>query len=191
MNVKFNGTNGETIDRELLVAMLEIPPEDNLAPLGEGTTDSSEEFDWSRESNTDILGTVRTTMKKPIKTQSFDPLPVYVGGKAINYLHKLAIVDENAAALCNLKMLIVHLYITVEGTELFFAEHHDGCSIEVNSLGGEGGGNIGMPLNVTYGGTRTIGGAARNADGTFTFTPESEISTASTFSTRSTKKDEE
>jgi len=43
--------------------------------------------------------------------------------------------------------------------------------IEVTGLGGEGGGNVGMPLSITYGGTRTVGTATRNAEtGVVTFT---------------------
>ena len=41
--------------------------------------------------------------------------------------------------------------------------------VKPSSLGGEGGGNIGMPIDVTYGGKRTTGTAAVS-DGTVTFT---------------------
>jgi hypothetical protein len=43
--------------------------------------------------------------------------------------------------------------------------------IEVTGLGGEGCGNVGMPITITYGGTRTTGAASRNAEtGVVTFT---------------------
>jgi hypothetical protein len=45
--------------------------------------------------------------------------------------------------------------------------------IEVTGLGGEGGGNIGMPITVTFGGTRTLGTATKDAStGAITFTPQ-------------------
>jgi len=45
--------------------------------------------------------------------------------------------------------------------------------IEVTGLGGEGGGYIGMPMNITFGGTRTTGTASRDSStGVVTFTPD-------------------
>lgn len=183
MDVKFNTPSGETVNRELLVAFLNVGTSaaPDLAPLGSRTTDSSEEMDWSRESNTDILGKTRTSMKKPIITQTFDPLPLDGGDSAIKYLHQLAIVDQNPAALCNLDMVIVHMYATVDGKTGYFAERYDACSVEATGLGGEGGGNINMPITVTYGGTRTLGVAAKGTDGSFTFTPDDGVVASANF----------
>ena len=49
-----------------------------------------------------------------------------------------------------------------------FAERYSACSVEVTSLGGEGGGNIGMATTVTYGGTRSVG-TASVSNGSVTF----------------------
>lgn len=176
MEVKFNTPNGETVARELQVAFLNVGEiaSPDWAALGSRTTDSSAEYDWSRESSTDVLGKTRTSMKKPIITQTFDPLPLDGGDKAIKKLHQLAIVDQNPAALCNLDMLIVHYYTTVEGKDGSFAERYDGCSVEATGLGGEGGGNINMPITVTYGGNRTLGTATKGEAGAVTFTAEDE-----------------
>lgn len=176
MEVKFNTVNGETVNRELLVALLNVGESGSpdWQPLGSRTTDSSAEYDWSSESNTDILGKTRTTKKKPVITQSFDPLPLDGGDKAISYLHELAVVEQNAAALCNLEMMIVHMYTTVNEDDGWFAEHYDGCSVDVSSLGGEGGGNVGMPISVTFGGTRTKG-AVTKASGAYKFTDEDTV----------------
>ena len=40
------------------------------------------------------------------------------------------------------------------------------------SLGGEGGGFVGMPFDVTLGGNRTVGTAAIGTGGAVTFTPD-------------------
>ncbi len=67
------------------------------------------------------------------------------------------------------ELLIVHFYAGSASTP--FAERYASCMIEITGLGGDGGGNVGMPLSVTYGGTRTVGTAARNAEtGVVTFT---------------------
>lgn len=185
----FNTTPGETISRELLIAYLNTGTESApvWSPLGKRTTDSSEEFDWGEETNQDILGNTFTTMKKPTITQSFDPWDLDGGDAAQAKIHKLAVIEQNASALTNQDMLIAHFYTTVTGGTGSFAERYSSCMVKPNSLGGEGGGNIGMPVDVTYGGTRTIGAVSKDNDGTITFTPEAEVAKVSTFSTRNNK----
>ena len=57
-----------------------------------------------------ILGTTRTTMKKPIITQTFDPSNLDAGDPAIVKVWNLAVKEQNAAALANQDVLIVHAY---------------------------------------------------------------------------------
>ena len=110
-------------------------------------------------------------MKKPIITQTFDPVPLDAGDAAAVKIWEMAVRDQDADALCAQDMLIVHLYSGTASTAMF-AERYSACAINVNSLGGSGGGNIDMPFNVTYGGTRTKGSAAISS-GTVTFTADS------------------
>lgn len=171
-DLEFNTTSGQTVDRELLIAYLNtgtstVPV---WSPLGTRVTDSSMEYDWQEESNKDILGTTRTTMKKPIITQTFDPCDLDAGDTAVVKIWNLAVKEQNAAALANQDMLIVHLYAGTKGTAAF-AERYSACMVKPSSLGGEGGGFVGMPMDVTYGGTRTVGTAAVSA-GTVTFTAD-------------------
>lgn len=42
--------------------------------IGKYVSDSSMEYDWGEETNTDILGNTYTTIKPPTITQSFDTL---------------------------------------------------------------------------------------------------------------------
>lgn len=172
MPFEFNTTPGETIARELLIAYLNTgtAAEPVWSPLGNRTTDSSESFDWSRESNKDILGNTRTSMKKPVITQDFDPWELDGGDAAVKKIHQLAIIEQNAQALCNLDMMIAHFYTSTGGTSAgSFAERYDACSVENTGLGGEGGGNIGMPITVTYGGNRTIGTVTKGTGNTVVF----------------------
>ena len=67
-------------------------------------------------------------------------------------------------------MLVVHLYAGTKDTAVF-AERYSSCAVEPTSLGGEGGGSIGMPIEVTFGGTRTTG-TASVSNGTVTFTAD-------------------
>jgi hypothetical protein len=44
--------------------------------------------------------------------------------------------------------------------------------VKPSSLGGEGGGYVGMPIDVTLGGNRTTGTVAVGTGGTVTFTED-------------------
>ena len=171
-DLEFNTTSGQTVDRELLIAYLNTGTTTApvWSPLGTRVTDSSMEYDWQEESNKDILGTTRTTMKKPIITQTFDPCDLDAGDTAVVKIWNLAVREQNAAALANQDMLIVHLYAGTKDTAAF-AERYNACMVKPSSLGGEGGGFVGIPLDVTYGGTRTVGTAAVSG-GTVTFTAD-------------------
>lgn len=166
-DLDFNTTAGQTIDRELLIAYgnYGTAAAPQWGPLGSRVTNSSIEYDWSDESSQDILGVTHSSMKKPIMTQSFDPAPLDAGDEYQKKIWNLAVKEQNAAALCAQDLLIVHYYAG-------FAERYESCMFKPTSLGGEGGGSVDMPYEVTYGGTRTVGTATKAADGTVTFTPE-------------------
>lgn len=170
---EFNTTEGQTINRALLIAYLNTSTSSSpiWSPIGKRVEDSSQEFDWSEETKQDILGRTYTTMKKPVITQTFDPCELDAGDEAQKKIWNLAIVKQDNNALANMDMLIVHLYAGTANTAVF-AERYESCMIKPTGLGGEGGGSIGMPIDVTYGGKRTIG-TASVSDGTVTFTPAS------------------
>lgn len=171
-DLEFNTASGQTVDRELLIAYLNTGTTSApvWSPLGSRVTDSSMEYDWQEESNKDILGTTRSTMKKPIITQTFDPCDLDAGDAAVLKIWNLAVKEQNVAALTNQDMLIVHLYAGTKDTAAF-AERYSACMVKPSGLGGEGGGFVGMPMDITYGGARTVGTAAVSA-GTVTFTAD-------------------
>ena len=170
----FNTVSGRTIARELLIAYLNTGTKASpiWSPLGRRVQDSSTEMDWSTDTVRDILGSTYGTMKKPTVTQTFDPWDLDAADEAQLKIWNLAVNEQNPQALTALDMLIVHFYAGANATP--FAERYAACMAEVTGLGGEGGGNIGMPITVTYGGTRTVGTAAKDATtGAITFTPDS------------------
>ena len=173
-DMTFNTKAGQTIQRELLILCLNTGADSSAvwSPIGSRVSDSSEEMDWSKETSTDILGKVRTTMKKPVITQTFDPLPLDAGDPAVVKLWNLAVKDQDYPALSAQDVLIVHKYAGTSGSAMF-AERYDGSSVEVTGLGGEGGGDISMPITVTPGGNRTTGTASVNAEtDAITFSPD-------------------
>ena len=63
-------------------------------------------------------------------------------------------------------MLVVHTYAGAKDTGVF-AERYASCAVKPSGLGGSA--TVGMPIDVTFGGKRTVGTAAV-ADGKVTFT---------------------
>ena len=169
-DLEFNTTAGQTVDRELLIAYLNTgtSTEPVWSAIGKRVEDSSMEYDWSKESKQDILGNAFTTMKKPIITQSFDPIPLDAGDAAAVKIWNLSVKDQDAQALANQDMLIGHFYAT-SGAAIF-AERYESCAVDMSSNGGEGGGTLGISTEITYGGTRTTGTITKGTNGKIEFT---------------------
>ena len=170
-DMNFITPENQAVGRALLVLYLNTGSKEapTWSPIGKRVEDSSMELDWQRESKKDILDNTYSTMKDPIITQSFDPWELNNGDAAQLSIWNKAIRDHDAQALASMDMLIVHLYAGAEGA--VFAERYDACAVETTGLGGAGGGNIGMPISVTFGGTRTKG-TAKVASGNVTFTAD-------------------
>lgn len=152
-DLTFNTTAGQTVGREMLIAYLNTGESGTptWSPIGKRVEDSSIEFDWQTETKVDIFGDTYTTGKKATRTQTFDPCELDGADAAQKKIWNLAIKDNDVNALLNQDMLIVHLYAGTANTAVF-AERYSACSVLPSGLGGEGGGSIGMPIDVTYGG---------------------------------------
>lgn len=170
-DLTFNTTSGEVVARKMLVAYLNTGTAQTpiWSPIGKRVEDSSMEFDWQEESKKDIFGETYTVLSDPIITQSFDPCELDSGDVAQVKLWNQAVKDHDYAAMANNDMLIVHLYAGTAATAMF-AERYSACMVKPTGLGGSA--NLGMPIDVTYGGTRTTGTAAKDSTtGAITFTP--------------------
>ena len=167
-DLTFNTPSGAVAQRQLLILYLNTGTAQAPAwsAVGKRVEDSSMEYDWGEESKTDIFGQTYTTMKKPTITQTFDPCELDGGDAAQLYIWNKAIKEQDVAALTNMDMLVVHAYAGTADTAVF-AERYSSCAVKPSGLGGSS--NIGMPIDVTFGGKRTTGTAATE-DGTVTFT---------------------
>ena len=172
MSYKFKTPAGQTIDRKLYLVCgnygTSAAPE--WGKLGKRVEDSSAEMDWGEEAKKDILGDTYTTMKTPTISQPFDPCELDSGDEYQQKVWQLAVVDQDAPALCNQDLLRIHLYAQDEQGRAF-AERYPSSMVKPTGLGGEGGGTLTMPIDVTFGGIREVGTASVAADGTITFTP--------------------
>ena len=72
-----------------------------IGRLGKRVEDSSAENDWGEETKQDILGDIYTTMKTPVISQTFDPCELDSGDEYQHHVWELAVVDQDAPALCN------------------------------------------------------------------------------------------
>ena len=171
-DMTFNTKENQTVNRELLILCLNTGEAEApvWSPVGKRVSDSSMEYDWGEETNTDIMGVNYTNMSKPKITQTFDPWELDSGDKAQLKVWNAAIRDQDTNALSSMDMLVLHLYAGTADTAVF-AERYASCAVKPSSLGGAGGGKLGMPIDVAFGGTRTVGTAGVK-DGAITFTPD-------------------
>ena len=171
MAYSFTTTAGSTIERELMIAYLNTGTAQSptWSPLGARVEDSSAEYDWQDETSRDILGITRGHMRKPIISQSFDPSKLDSADVALTKIWEMAVKDQDVGALTNQDMLIVHFYYADDTN--YFAERYSSCMVKPTGLGGEGGGDISMPIEVTYGGTRSTG-KATSTGGVVSFTAD-------------------
>lgn len=173
-DLTFNTTAGQTIARETLLLCLNTGTSSSpvWSPCGKRTTDSSMELDWNEETSTDVLGVTRTSLKNPQRRQTFEPVPLDGSDTAAVKIWNLAIHDQDPHALANQDLLLVHLYAGTASAP--FAERFPSSAVMPTSLGGEGGGDLGMPYDVVFGGERVTGTAAKDSTtGAITFTPDS------------------
>ena len=166
-DLTFNTTAGSVVERKLMILYLNTAsPEAPLwSAIGKRVEDSSMEMDWNVETKKDIFGITYNTAANPTITQTFDPCELDGADAAQVKLWNLAVREQDPSALTNLDMLVVHTYAGSAATP--FAERYHSCAVLPSSLGGSS--NIGMPIDVTFGGTRAVG-TASNSGGAVTFT---------------------
>lgn len=167
--------DGVSATREMMIAYLNTGTAEApiWSAMGTKVTDSAVEYDWGIEIITDILGVSHAKAKTAEMTQSFADSEIVAGDAVMDHLVDLAVVQKNAALLVNQDMLIVHTYLKDEAGNAF-AERYPASAVVPTTVGGEGGASLVSTIDVTYGGSRAVGGA-KVAAGVVTFTPEVEV----------------
>lgn len=157
-DMTFNTMAGEVVARKLLILYLNTGTyaEPVWSPIGKRVEDSSMEYDWGEESKTDILGSTYTTLKPPVITQTFEPCELDAGDTALVGIWNKAIKEQNTGAMANNDLLVVHTYAGTASAA--FAERYPTSMVKPSGLGGSA--SVGMPIDVTFGGTRETGTAA-------------------------------
>ena len=165
----FNTPSGAVVERKLLLLFMNTG--ESGAPvwsvIGKRVEDSSIEFDWGDETKVDILGNTYTTLKLPTLTQTFDPCELDSGDVAQVKIWNQSIRDHDIAAMTNNDLLLVHAYAGDAATGTF-AERYPASTVKPSGLGGSS--NVGMPIDVTFGGERSVGTAKKGSSGAIEFT---------------------
>ena len=170
-NATFNTPDGQSIAREMLVCFLNTGSyaSPTWNPIGTSVDNSDMNLDWSVESSQDILGNVNVSMKTPVVTQSFDGVELREGDPAYEYIWTNGVQNHDAQTMSACDVMIAHLYAGTSATP--FAERYPKSAIAPTSIGGEGGGVINMPFDLTCGGEREVGTCAQDAQtGAYSFT---------------------
>jgi len=175
MPYTINTTAGQTVARKLLVLFLNTGTSSSptWSPIGRRVESSDAEYNYDSNTIRDILGDVYSMMKAPIISQSFDPWPIDSGDSALTHIWEKSVRDQDVQSLANQDLLVAHMYTTDgETSPKSFGERYPNSMIEPTRLGGDGGDNVTMGVNATFGGTRSVGGVSIGTGGTVTFTPD-------------------
>lgn len=169
-DMNFNTAENATVARKLLILYLNTGTSEAPVwnPIGKRVEDSSMEYDWKDETSTDILGITRTKLSVPIVTQTFEPCELDAADKAQVKLWNQSIRNHDVAAMANNDLLVVHAY-TGTAENGAFAERYISSTVRPTSLGGSS--TVGMPIDVTFGGERSVG-TAKITEGALTFAPD-------------------
>lgn len=170
VDLKFNTPAGNVVARKMLILYMNTGTYDVpiWSAIGRRVEDSSMEYDWKEESTTDIFGDTYTKYMPPVITQRFEPCDLDSGDTAQQQIWNKSIKDHDTGAMANNDLLVVHTYAGTPDTGVF-AERYPSSAIKPSSLGGAS--NVGMPIDVTFGGQRKKG-TASVSDGAVTFTEE-------------------
>lgn len=163
----FNVGSGVKAVRKLLRTYVNVgtEAEKEWYLLGSGIEDSSIELNPDTESVTDILGVMKTDVKKWEPSQSFDPFTVKGGSKLAFKLHDIWL-NKTPELLSQFEVLIVYKYLGEETTG-YDAELQTGCTINISSIGGSA--YVDMPIEISYSNNSTRG-TVKFTDGEPTFT---------------------
>lgn len=142
-------TNGSTQEREI---------------VGRRTEDSSIDYNADIETTTDVLGINYTDVNRTQPQQDFDPYMILGGSKLGALLNDI----RRRNALSELDQFNVYIITAFAGTTgAYEAEKHTGCTIAINSIGGDT--NVNMPISVYFSNDVTLGTVDKLADD-FVFT---------------------
>ena len=166
---QFNLREHQRAERKLLLTVVEWKEgtSDVREIVGRRTEDSSIDYNADIETTTDVLGINYTDVNRTQPQQDFDPYLILGGSKLGALLNDI----RRRNALSELDQFNVYIITAFAGTTgAYEAEKHTGCTIAINSIGGDT--NVNMPISVYFSNDVTLGTVDKLADD-FVFTAAS------------------
>lgn len=166
---QFNLRENQRAERKLLLTVVEWKEgtADVREIVGRRTEDSSVDYNADIETTTDVLGINYTDVNRTQPQQDFDPYLILGGSKLGALLNNI----RRRNALSELDQFNVYIITAFAGTTgAYEAEKHTGCTIAINSIGGDT--NVNMPISVYFSNDVTLGTVDKLADD-FVFTAAS------------------
>lgn len=166
---QFNLREHQRAERKLLLTVVEWM--EGTTPVreivGRRTEDSSIDYNADIETTTDVLGINYTDVNRTQPQQDFDPYLILGGSQLGALLNDI----RRRNALSELDQFNVYIITAFAGTTgAYEAEKHTGCTIAINSIGGDT--NVNMPISVYFSNDVTLGTVDKLADD-FVFTAAS------------------
>lgn len=163
---QFNLREHQRAERKLLLTVVEWM--EGTTPVreivGRRTEDSSIDYNADIETTTDVLGINYTDVNRTQPQQDFDPYLILGGSKLGALLNDI----RRRNALSELDQFNIYIITAFAGTTgAYEAEKHTGCTIAINSIGGDT--NVNMPISVYFSNDVTLGTVDKLADD-FVFT---------------------
>lgn len=149
---------GQTPDREAIGAYAES---------------SSIEFNVDKSKITDILGVVRSELRKTEPVQSLDTYYALAESALSEYLTDAILRNDLNKLEGMFTVYIIYTAMTV--TSGYYAIRHQHCTITPDSIGGDGGSYVNTPLTIDFSNEITAGTVSSlvpSGTGAFTFTAE-------------------
>lgn len=163
---QFNLREHQRAERKLLLTVVEWSngSTQEREIVGRRTEDSSIDYNADIETTTDVLGINYTDVNRTQPQQDFDPYLILGGSKLGALLNDI----RRRNALSELDQFNVYIITAFAGTTgAYEAEKHTGCTIAINSIGGDT--NVNMPISVYFSNDVTLGTVDKLADD-FVFT---------------------
>lgn len=158
---QFNLREHQRAERKLLLTVVEWKEgtSDVREIVGRRTEDSSIDYNADIETTTDVLGINYTDVNRTQPQQDFDPYLILGGSKLGALLNDI----RRRNALSELDQFNVYIITAFAGTTgAYEAEKHKGCTIAINSIGGDT--NVNMPISVYFSNDVTLGTVDKLAD---------------------------
>lgn len=158
---QFNLREHQRAERKLLLTVVEWSngSTQEREIVGRRTEDSSIDYNADIETTTDVLGINYTDVNRTQPQQDFDPYLILGGSKLGALLNDI----RRRNALSELDQFNVYIITAFAGTTgAYEAEKHTGCTIAINSIGGDT--NVNMPISVYFSNDVTLGTVDKLAD---------------------------